>query len=271
MSWYIDFANVDKSQLKVFLNIGFNKGYNFALWMNIFNPSSNITTSVWYEALRKYGKINDCGFCQDCKYQYTRKTLEDSELIMIGVDLIPGNVKAVSKVMEGFINEKSYNFDNLQLYTMHAAGTRMSKLVKMPSNCPQGYEACHISNIPNDPDIQGISIDHLIDELKSQEIIQYNNTIFHNKHKNRNVIKSHKPAIDMILIDTEGNDPDVIKGAVKTLYNKDVRCFIFEYHEVGLWQQYDLGDVISELDKLDYECYFTGSSRVFPISGEIKY
>ena len=147
--WYVDFANVDKSKRKVFINIGFNKGYNFALWINIFNPSSNITTAIWYDALSTYSKINNCRTCFDCKFQSSRNSREDSELIMVGVELIPRNVKAVSKVMEGLINENKYNLNNIQLYTMHGAGTKISKILKMPNNCIIGSETCHISNIEN--------------------------------------------------------------------------------------------------------------------------
>jgi hypothetical protein len=41
----------DGRNTKVFVNVGFNKGYNFASWMNLFAPLSFMTPRKWFQIL----------------------------------------------------------------------------------------------------------------------------------------------------------------------------------------------------------------------------
>ena len=61
----------------IFINIGFNKGYNFANWMNLYTPWTKVTPLLWYEFLQKKyqmsetkqnnnKRITPCGVCNDC-------------------------------------------------------------------------------------------------------------------------------------------------------------------------------------------------------------
>lgn len=54
----------------IFINIGFNKGYNFANWMNLYAPWTGVTPLIWYDTLQRKYKMNDndepCGVCNDC-------------------------------------------------------------------------------------------------------------------------------------------------------------------------------------------------------------
>lgn len=64
------------------------------------------------------------------------------------------------------------------------------------------------------------------------------------------------PAIDILKIDTEGFDATVILGSMEVLARGRVSLLTFEYHEVGVWREYALRDVVEKLDGLDYVCYF---------------
>jgi FkbM family methyltransferase len=63
--------------------------------------------------------------------------------------------------------------------------------------------------------------------------------------------------IDMLSIDTEGNDAKVLLGAVHTLPH--VRFLEFEYHHVGHWGQSDLQLITELLDQYSFDCYWQGT------------
>lgn len=64
--------------------------------------------------------------------------------------------------------------------------------------------------------------------------------------------------IDILSIDTEGNDMRVIIGAVKSLSR--VRYLEFEYHEVNRWARSDLQDLIDLLDQFGFDCFWSGNA-----------
>jgi len=66
--------------------------------------------------------------------------------------------------------------------------------------------------------------------------------------------------IDMLSIDTEGNDMRTIIGGIKTLSTLHVRFVAFEYHQVGRWSVSDLQDLIDIFDHLNFDCYWTLNS-----------
>jgi hypothetical protein len=72
--------------------------------------------------------------------------------------------------------------------------------------------------------------------------------------------------IDILHIDTEGNDAEVLKSAPKVLHHRRVRILIFEYHYFGLWNNTRLHDVVNNLGKHNLECYFMGQTHLWPIS-----
>ena len=73
------------------------------------------------------------------------------------------------------------------------------------------------------------------------------------------------PAI--LTIDTEGSDALVLRGAAETLASGRVGFLEFEFHEFGPWRDEQLEDVIDRLDGFDYDCYWAGQRRLFPITG----
>ena len=62
--------------------------------------------------------------------------------------------------------------------------------------------------------------------------------------------------MDVLKIDTEGNDPLVILGAIKSLTFLRPAYLQFENHEVGRWATFNLKDIIDLLDGLSYECFW---------------
>ena len=74
-------------------------------------------------------------------------------------------------------------------------------------------------------------------------------------------------SLDVLKIDTEGNDPLVIIGAINTLFQLKPSYLQFENHGIGRWKTWHLKDVIDLLDNLSYECFWaTNSGKLIRLS-----
>ena len=72
--------------------------------------------------------------------------------------------------------------------------------------------------------------------------------------------------VDILSIDTEGNDPLVLEGAMETL-RKGVGYVEFEYSRKGQWSVTKLIDVVKKLHLLGFVCYWLGVGRLWQITG----
>lgn len=69
--------------------------------------------------------------------------------------------------------------------------------------------------------------------------------------------------VDILLVDTEGADPAVLRGAVETL--NTVRYLEFEVHRDlhnTEWQKTSLHSVVKDLDKMGFDCYWAGNQGI---------
>jgi FkbM family methyltransferase len=75
------------------------------------------------------------------------------------------------------------------------------------------------------------------------------------------LVAKHKLSqVDVLKVDTEGNDPRVLIGAVQTLTRMRPSYVAFENHAIGHWKVYALKDVIDYLDRLRYDCFWAANS-----------
>ena len=116
---------------------------------------------------------------------------------------------------------------------IHAAASSSPGFTNFPQHSP-GFEAFGIGSNTRSPAdrVQVITVDGLTEKYNLQ-------------------------SIDILSIDTEGNDMRVIFGAVHTL--PIVRYLEFEYHSVNRWANSDLQDLIDLLDQFGFECFWGGN------------
>ena len=122
------------------------------------------------------------------------------------------------------------------------------------SDCSHGLESCHVNNVTNASTtvVPTITVASLIYLLKQE-----------------NQLSLSEQKIDILQIDTEGNDALVIFGAKGLLQIGLIRVIIFEYHHIGQWSGISLKSVATYLYGMRYICYFTGQrGRLWPISGD---
>ena len=107
----------------VFINIGFNKGYNFANWMNIFLSWSTMTPSIWHTQMSSLLVTGEdtCGFCNDCSVVFNKQKgpTNESEFVFVGIDINMINIEVVSKVLH--CSSINYLEEGLLFLTLWAA------------------------------------------------------------------------------------------------------------------------------------------------------
>jgi len=310
------FSQRSSNRKRLFVNIGFNKGYNFAMWMNLFAPITGITPMIWHTFLQKFG-VDFCGPCDDCKEifvsnRYSQSSSADpSDIVMVGVDINRRNVKLISDIISYGQSIDKLNFRGVSLLGMHGAGTNETGTTLSTRPCKPGDEHCALTPTGR-IEVRGITVDELVYKLiKDKWITVEGDTtlsanLFHfsksferasahvrqkddsNSHssilfgshlppKRRFLRQESKqdsnhnmdlPIVDILEIDTEGHDPAVLQGASELIRRRGIRCIMFEYHGLGLWKSVQLEDVVHVLDLHDYDCYFQGHSRLWPITGK---
>ena len=236
-SWLQELAFVDPSVDKVFINVGFNKGYNYVLWLNIWLPRLNITSEQWIQKIQFITKLDTekysfCGNCNECKLSnekmYRNITTElpsagNEKIQMIGIDLNKLNVELADKLVETLPSKEYYNITNI-----HATISDKYDQVYV-EDCQLGFESCQVipqkyvtnETIQNFQRVQQYSLD-----------IMYHLNIFP-KRKNRIISYSNKiynitSIIDILLIDAEGYDPLILIGTQHLFKNQLIRMIIFE-------------------------------------------
>lgn len=86
------------------------------------------------------------------------------------------------------------------------------------------------------------------------------------RHASVDTLFGNLARVDMLMVDTEGNDPLVLLGAPRVL--QKVRYLEFENHEVGAWRKYSFQHVIDYLDNLSFDCYWTtNNGGLYRITG----
>lgn len=277
-----DMRNGSKTGYKI-MNIGFNKGYNFATWLNVFAPSTKVDVPRWSTALGRIPSIrNHCGACNDCQAPpivSPHAGQSNPYIHIIGVDLNDANIRTVNSVMAHL--NKTNNLSRINLELVHAAAGSPNKepgvnSLRVPK-CMLGNELCRI---PDDPsrldasldfvDVPLVSIDGLVRKMHFIKSPQYRR---HNESSSEGEgLPRHKrdstDVIDILHIDTEGNDAEVLKGSTHLLKSHKIRALMFEYHHFLPWGNIKLSDVVKTIDTYDMECFFCGRGRLWPISNE---
>lgn len=260
--WLQRMQELDPNPNKVFINIGFNKGYNFAEWAALWAPSAGITPKSWKEN----GEPLFCGVCNDCLEQLNPQGIPssatvNSKLLMYGIDLNELNIKKGNAIIDKFSQSTDWK-GQVKLELVHAAAGNVTDYLWV-MRCKEGDESCAI--IPSSLYAKyGIPLNDASVSEKDHAlripIVSVDN--FMQEHS------SDFTKIDILMTDTEGNDPMVIQGAIRSLEKGLVRCYLFEYHKAGMWRDLDLRTVLQPFEKYEYECYLEGHDYLYPLSGD---
>lgn len=246
---------------KTFVNIGANKGYSSAMWMNLWAPEVGITPKTWLEHLDrvklefsgksgKSTKIRFCGVCWDCKEVYSGAVQPNetatSKIQIHSIEAMSMNVMLLKKMQTAVTPQIE---SKVELFTHHYVASNYTGMAKFPK-CSLSQEDCSFAGVPNNKyghakyvDVRVVTVDSFMKEHKIDQV-------------------------EHLKIDTEGWDPLVLQGAEQTLSEGRVRLLEFEYHGINHWANssackfdscFELKDVVHALDKHGYVCYTEGS------------
>lgn len=331
---------------KLLVNVGFNKGYNFAIWGSLFANWSGLNPVTWHQLLMrvrpKLSSDTACGAhaCADCR---TRFNIDPSlvsqsgqmgnvsrgeKLVMLGVDLNPVNVELVGNVSDFIVGHDNplLNLRGVDIHLVGAAVSDKNGTMKLPV-CPVTDEECAIDTLSplqeglkekkklHYQEVNVVTIDDVVRMVRERGLYtpveaeterSRFNSWFHRKLMRRHGASVgerktgghsgagkddgqgpqttnatllgafpspplHKPLVDILMIDTEGNDPKALQGASGLLAGKGAKVVIFEYHRNGEWGKWREGVTLEKsinlLDSWGYDCYWQGNARLWPITG----
>jgi FkbM family methyltransferase len=229
--WMAEMAALDGSPDKVILNIGCNKGNDVIQAMELWDPKGADATTKWFDYYETVLKSSHFV----CPVTKTKKpgsqTTANGGRAPLGicVEAMPANAKALDTAAK----ELGYKMDSLKI--IHAAAsdkTVPGATVKFPDGAV-GAETGSIG--VGNVDVPLVTVDSLVSELALSKV-------------------------DLLIIDTEGHDPAVIRGAEKTL--PITRYITFEVHRDltdTAWGKTSLASIIKLLDTHGFECYWAGN------------
>lgn len=282
----------------IFINIGFNKGYNFARWAKTWLPDLGIDTTIWHRSLLQAGLLPKfaCGMCQECKTEINSnkniltviKQVRNTSVeifrnhLMIGVDINIENHKLIKNITEQLNKRESITLNKLNIDLFHVAISNVSNNSLYMYPCKQhGDEYCSIvpsKKLHGRNEINLLKHYKKINTMNLDDII--NRSIFHNSIYNQpqppydsdvngqSPLQGGRrlPSVDILHIDTEGYDAQAILGARSVLKKRMIRMIMFEYHHRCPWPFTRLSTILHMVQGYGYECYFNGNNRLWPLT-----
>lgn len=185
--WLPAMALTDTPGRKILVNIGVNKGYNLAIWMNLFTPWNQIDAKLWQKELLIEQPLlgsDACGVCDDCKTSFDINTLKEIEaarihrnprLTLLAVDLNSKNLNSIYHILQRIETNALNHHDlhSVSVYNFHAAVSNRESVITIP-NCYLGNEACSIgASVSNriakgTVEVNTISVDRLLEEFTTE-------------------------------------------------------------------------------------------------------
>ena len=81
------------------------------------------------------------------------------------------------------------------------------------------------------------------------------------------LVERRRRPVEVLLIDVEGHDPNVLKGATRTLASGTVGYIEFEVSWGGVWKYTSVNSTVHNLDRYGYDCFWAGTKTLYPITG----
>ena len=230
----------------VVMDVGANKGYTIAGLMDLFLPELGITSAALYPFLQatlaSAGQDAACGVCHDCMEGHMETTMSHScvlpsgaivstshiPTVFYGVEPHPSNVQALQEGLVIRFERQSVavgsNSSSLHILQL-AMGAKVGVVDFML--CEAGSEGCGVAEEGRDSSLVVSVPSKTVDGLAAELGIEH---------------------IDVLLIDTEGLDPEVLDGARALLSRQAVSILVFEYHALRAWAVTSLETVTDDLD-----------------------
>eukprot|EP01039_Chlorochromonas_danica_P009025 gene9025-9960_t len=281
--WLPIMMRTDPYSDKIFMNVGFNKGYNFAIWLDVFAPWMNVTATKWRDEMCPLKHTTHCcGVCNDCGIKFPPSNVSYPKhpytLTMIGAELNIVSVEHVPTLFDKVIAtanplNKTHPMIHTRVFTLYGAVSDHIGNITVAS-CDFGAETCSIVHAGDRK--SKIVPAWTIDSLTQSFLVKHATYMHHHHNLKLNALKSNNSVassgrkhylIDILMIDVEGYDAKALLGCRQLFEMHNVRVVIFEYHNRYPWNEIALAKVSASLHAYDFDCYFQGQGRLWKITG----
>jgi FkbM family methyltransferase len=233
-----------------FVNVGANKGYNVAEFLQRYHQRAAPSSEAWHQALMRAGEHQrlrvryGCGLCNACRARPPRAR-HHVRVDAHAIEMVRTNAVALRELFSVFRVPGTVH---------HLAMSNYSGVATYRAATAVGLEHFELGK----------------DVLKTRadQVACLTLDAFASKHFGR-------PAhIDLLSVDVEGQDALVLEGAAELLRARRVAVLEFEFIGRGYWradkggEQRLLRHVLARLEGFGYRCYWQGESgRLAPASG----
>lgn len=237
--WYWEWqSKLLASPAATYIEVGCNKASDAVLNLRAFTGNTGVDIDEWQQATKLGGHA--CAFDRE-RWNSVVKNPSGTLYTHFCIEAAAENAKPVQEAAR----QLGYDKLGLRVYHNAVSSSTTPSTIRFPV-IPPGAESV------------GIDTDH----SQYAEFYEVNVTTV-DTFVEANDVKS----LDVLKIDTEGNDPLVIIGATNTLMRLKPSYLQFENHGIGRWKTWHLKDVIDLLDNLSYECFWaTNSGKLIRLS-----
>ena len=222
-------STTSESRTPVVVYVGCNKGDDFINTVRVWTRDEKYSVQTLYNWMKEVKTFHfACGKDSDVSLN----TLPKEKLPVMGYCIEP--MESTIEMLQSAFNDLGYNEPNIKL--IHAAASNYAGTAKFPNiSNKAGYAGFGLHDAStgkhNTTSVQVITLDGFIRAEQIQKI-------------------------DYLSIDTEGNDMQVLLGAIHLLSAHAIRYFEFEAHEKARWNTSSLRDLIELVDSMGYDCYW---------------
>jgi FkbM family methyltransferase len=280
----------------VFFDIGSNKGFTGARFYSLWNPHLGMTSPSLYRYNKQQGEY-DCGACGDCRdetkpfFNLYDRLCSENALKTSAKNERQAISSSTTQLCKNLLNKdpiRVYSFDG----NPHLVGMlELSITTHFTSSIQAAFlrdEFTVNTDITKSWSVENLAFTNTCAENQKINFV-LNGELGHvetstlrkgdDLHEKVSVdcvtvdayCETHGiEKIDILKIDTEGNDPFVIDGAKRMLSESRVGVVLFEFNEVwpkSIGKSTALEHVITFMAKRNYVCYFEGKNTMVRLTG----
>lgn len=221
--WEARIAHLIASNTMVYFNVGANKGYNVAEFLQTFrhDGSSGVSNQVWHSSLNKIDPSvhAPCGICRSTCTRPLPTTTYSVTAKIYAFELLESNVQLLKRLFA----EHSVHGEVFHAAVLNYTGAAYAHHAR------SGEEKFGAQMVRHSHELRVAAI--TLDDFAQRHSVEH---------------------ISILDIDAEGSDALVLEGTQRMLSQRSVRILKFEYHAVGMWSaahpgRRNLKDVISRL------------------------
>ena len=232
--WHARIAPLLAAPEMVMLNVGANKGFNLMEFVQRYAAAapSNLTHAAWYSLLMANGcQAQCCGVCKVCKSKRVARQARATSLSLHAFELQPANAQLLRRLVAA---------TGVPVTVHSTAVSNASGTVYASSAVQPGSESFGLAR-----------------SARGNNVVAQPVTTIDLFMQTHGVQHAH-----FVSIDTEGEDPLVLRGMAATLASKRVDVVEFEYNrkwKATLRSPRPLGPVVEWLRGLGYTCFWQGN------------